>query len=220
MEKMKISPNMVAVRPIENDFEWKLDLEFDEARHLSVYGRVEIAPSRLDCMPAIPPFFADQIPDAHLYHIQLQHEFLIEPADIEVEAGDEVLFSYQAHLLCQDEGWIHHDGEEKVLVMPYSLLNFNISTWHPLNGFIFVEPIGVEDLFVIRNGFSVYYDMEAIPGVGRIVYGPDKGQMIHFNPIQVAPEYKYHQRMNPGGLPLLRIPSNEIIEVMAEDVYL
>lgn len=208
----KINTNYIAIRPLDLDpFEFELDHQFEALRHVSVRGRVELVCDSLfyDRIPEHHPL--ERLSEARLNYVRMCSEYSLErPARIEVEVGDEVLFSYTAYMSCIDDGHYYMDREEVIYLMHYDKLSFNFTKQKALNDFLFIE---VFDVSPWQGGeFSVYNDQDHLPGVGKVVHGPVKGAIVRFHPLQVAPEYKYHQTMNPGGLPLIRIPINEIIE--------
>lgn len=207
-----LNTNMVAVRPMEQEHELFLGADDNEMKHLSVRGKVVDFSEHRDFYREAMNFDANLLTPAHLELVQLANEFCLPVSDANrIRCGEEVLFSYRAYLESDQEGWWEKDSKgRKVLVMRYDMLYFNFSTLTPLNRLQFVEPIGVTERDLVRDGIRVYYDRESLPGIGRVIYGSLKGKIVHFSPVQVAPEYKYHQTMNPAGLPLLKIPESEV----------
>lgn len=210
--KIKCNQNQVAIRPLDGpSHHFYIDDLIDEMRHVSVRGRVEAIPGKL--LSGSELEFGENLdlaPEYLIDEMRLDHEFSLErPTQLQVSVGDEVMFSYTVHMnYMRDNSYLIY-GNNLTFIVKYDMLYFNFTTNQPLNEFVFVEPIGIGRDDLVWNGLHLAYPGDSIPGVGRIVYGPGKGTMVRFPSVQVAPEYKYHQTMNPDGLPLLRVPFNE-----------
>lgn len=214
--KPKINTNYVAIRPLELDssLDLVMDSVFDPYKNSSIKGEVVMVCDKLyyDNVDSASEF----IPASRMTQIQMINEYsLARRTEIEIEVGDHVIFSYTAHMSCvEDNSYYLDDQDRQVYLLPYDQLSFNLTTLNPISGYIFVEPIEVNSQYITRDGINIYYDQDHLPGIGRVKYGPNPGKLVAFHALQVAPEYKYHQTMNPEGLPLIRIPITEIIEIV------
>lgn len=209
---VKLNTNFVSIKPIDLHTRWEIEDEWEAMRHVSVMAEIVDCCKDLDFAVGEPELHWDNYPYYQLEQIRMSNEFGMErKTSIQVSPVDLVLFDYVSHLEADSENQYYWDEEDKILICTYDRLYFNLSTMTPLNGHCFVEPMPRQGLTHERNGFLVYSDLSKFEGIGHVKYGKFEGRLVRFPTMQVAPEYKYHQKMNPGGLPLLMVPEEEII---------
>ena len=96
--------------------------------------------------------------------------------------------------------------------------------FEPVNGYIFVEPEETEqeDIFipkpetkagigVVKKAGTPYLSL--LDNTPRGILHPLEGQRIIYKTTAATVEYKYHQQLNEGGRPLIRVRAHEVLAI-------
>ena len=199
-----------------------LSADFDPMRHVAVTGTV---------LRAGKKFFTTLFPwdrgpaDSHspfTYRCTEINELSLpwDPQDW-VSEGDRVMFHYVNHLVAKEEGPELFVEGRQVLLVPYYQIYLRLPA-EPLNGYVLIEPEerAIKDIAIPEK--------DASRGVVKMVgkpysmllsdepmgIHPQVGQRVYYKSSAPTVEYLYHQTLNPGGRPLVRAQSHEILGIV------
>lgn len=190
-----------------------IDTGFDPMKHVSVSGTVvEVCELRFDgdFIERLKVAPHDNLSQYTILSSLANEVSLPWETEMELCVGDRVLFNYVNHLVAQDEDLYFDD----CILVPYSQVYTRLDPVRPVNGHFLVEPLPREEaeIFIKRKTdvTGVGIVRHASEPISRFLDHPPAagakvGQIVLYDKSWPTIEYKYHQRLNQGGRPLVRM---------------